>query len=370
VSGHRVKGPRFHTESEGDTFLDRCRALILAGAWPGEHYGHTEHVAGTTVAQLFDAYQRDRQLGRQTLDDYRGLWKRNIAPTFADKPVATITKDAVLKWRDTTLSQKRRTDKKTWDLFRALMAHAVEGLELLDKNPTRGLSYAVPKKRASEKYALTLGELSAYMAATYQLPRRPYSAGLILRLMAVTGLRIGEARALTVEDLNLNDNPPTVTVWEAIANVRTDDGDGWEFVTKGAKTDAGAARYVSLPPFLVQELRDYIQREGKIAAALLFPAPRTGGYQHHSVVLSAHNAAKKIANLQGRAAEIPPHDLRRTLNVLLQRHAGATVGDAMQMFGWADAAMATTRYSAVGLQRNAETQTNIVNLVIPTGTDK
>ena len=126
--------------------------------------------------------------------------------------------------------------------------------ELVTRNPFRGAR--IPRTEKRERTFLTPGEFAQLLTAV-----PPEWQALVITL-AGTGMRIGEATALKVGDLNLDERTPTLRV------SRT-----WTFSsggprTTGAPKSEAGRRTISLPPQTVEALRT--QCEGKSAGDWVF----------------------------------------------------------------------------------------------------
>jgi len=151
-------------------------------------------------------------------------------------------------------------------------------------------------------------------------------------LLAYRGLRIGEAAALRVGDLDLMRG--AVTVDES----RSD--------TYGiGPTKTRRTRVVSLPPFLRDVLAEHLARysEPKDPQAFVFTGERGAalGIQYYR----RQTFARAVA-AAGLDPELTPHDLRDTAATLAFK-GGATVREVQLMLGHADPAVTLRRYTGV-----------------------
>lgn len=196
-------------------------------------------------------------VGPDTRSHYRGQLTRHIAPVLGPCPVAALTYRHVAGWvramADKNLSPK--TIANVHGLLSAAMTTAVR-LGYRGDNPCVGVELPRSVATRDEMTVLTrdeFGLLLAKIPAFYQ-PR-------VLTLVA-TGLRWGEATALTAGDVDLTARPATVRVtkaWKRDANRR------WYV---GPPKTKRARRTVSLPDDLVDVLLPLVA--GKAPGALLF----------------------------------------------------------------------------------------------------
>jgi integrase len=202
----------------------------------------------------------------RTRADYRSHAARHITPVLGSLDVDEVTVADVARWAN-ELEQhvSAKTIANLRGLLSAAFGYAVdEGLR--QDNPMRRLrrTRAGEHERA-EMVCLTPQEFSAVRAA---LPERWHPFATVL---AGTGLRFGEAVALTVEDVDLLATTPSLRVTKALR--RTPGG----FEVGPPKTRR-SRRTVSLPADLVDVLAPLVTRPG---GELLFVGP-TGARVHHA----------------------------------------------------------------------------------------
>lgn len=246
----------FQTDREALDYMDKI-----------ERYGpetartivkrHEETATGTlTVAALL----------RQHIDALSGITKgtrqvyNRIHRQLADYPVAALPINGVKRpdvaayirgLEDAGLSGPSIQMRQ--QLLSSAFLRAVED-ELITRNPFRGAK--IPRTEKREKTFLTPGEFAQLLAAV------PPEWQPLVSTLAGTGMRFGEATALKVGDLNLDDRPPTLRV------SRT-----WSFVSSGPrqtgapKSERGR-RTISLAPQIVDALRTIT--EGKAADDWVF----------------------------------------------------------------------------------------------------
>lgn len=199
-----------------------------------------------------------------------------------------------------------RTQKKILQRVTALFRDAVR-LEIIHRNPCEGITV---KARASEPAGRVLEphELAALLEACDAHPM-----GLLFRLMLDTGLRKGEALALTWGDLDLEASPPRLSVTKAW----TSSGNSSRGFMTTPKT-RNARRVVPIPPETASRLRalrqGVIENFGTaIQGVYLFGSPLSG------TPMDTHAPNHALARICQRAglAPIRPHDLRHTYGSIL-----------------------------------------------------
>lgn len=163
-------------------------------------------------------------------------------------PLEAVKREDVAAWiraqEAAGLSSKTIRDRQAF--LSAAFVRAVDD-ELMIRNPARGAKIAKTKRRR-EAVFLTLDEFQAI------LTQAPAEWHPILITLAGTGMRIGEATALQVGDVDLGRTPPTITVSR-----------GWEFTggtdhVLGAPKTARGARTIGIGADVVAYLRPLLGR--------------------------------------------------------------------------------------------------------------
>ncbi|WP_369068587.1 tyrosine-type recombinase/integrase [Kineococcus terrestris] len=282
----------------GDAALDLARARRgnIVGAVPLlrdwlEH--HLAHAAGVTDG---------------TVAEYRRLAARTWLPTLGEYPLDTLTRDHVARWvaqQTRTLTRRgtptsAKTIANAHGLLSTVMASAVDAGHRPD-NPCRGLR--LPSGTREEMTFLTEGEFARVLAAV-----EPYWQPLVA-LLAGTGLRWGEATALTWGDLDLEAPVPTLRVsraWKRGAGVNQ----GGKVREIGAPKTRRGVRTVSLPPQIADLLR---QLRGPATArrggGYVFTGPQGGTVHHQNFHPRVWRPAVERAGI-GKTPRI--HDLRHS----------------------------------------------------------
>lgn len=157
-----------------------------------------------------------------TRDGYRAEAERSWLQLLGDTPIDAITKPDVGSWlawqerqpisrdRDKPPSEQRAVSAKTVKNYHALLSAVLRsavGEGLRADNP----AYKIRLSRgvARETVFLSPGEFATLLHFV------PEESQRFVLFLAGTGLRWGEATALTWADVNLHGNPPTVRVTRA-----------------------------------------------------------------------------------------------------------------------------------------------------------
>ncbi|KGM17530.1 tyrosine-type recombinase/integrase [Actinotalea fermentans] len=196
-------------------------------------------------------------VGADTRSHYRGQLRSHIAPALGALPVSAVTYRHVAGWvrAMTEKGLSPKTIANVHGLLSAAMTTAVR-LGYRADNPCVGVELPKSVATRDEMTVLTrdeFGLLLSKVSAHYQ--------PLVLTLVA-TGLRWGEATALTAGDVDLSARPATVRVTKAWKR----DADRRWYV--GPPKTKRARRTVSLPDDLVDVLLPLVA--GKAPDELLF----------------------------------------------------------------------------------------------------
>ncbi|MCR2811272.1 MULTISPECIES: site-specific integrase [unclassified Microbacterium] len=192
----------------------------------------------------------------------------------------------------------------------------------LAANPARDVG--VPRKGKKGKAYLTHAQV--------ELLARNAAEPTLVRFLAYTGLRWGEATALRIRHLDLGRRRASIEENAVMVNNTVIMG-----TPKTHKT-----RSVPLPAFLVQELRLRVQARhrdayvfGDGAEPLRLPNSKDGWFA---------GAVRRAQQADPNVPRVTPHDLRHTA-ASLAVSAGANVKAVQRMLGHASAAMTLDTYS-------------------------
>jgi integrase len=299
-------------------------------------------------------------LKERTQEEYGWRLEGHLVPFFAEHRLSEITIQEVdryrlMKVRDMKARDERRKAQlrkpkskrgpavrpfsqvsinKTINLLATIMDQAIE-YGYIDRNPSRGRKRLLKEPKPSRTYlqpeqvaALlsAAGELDANRRKDDNRRRLP-----MLAMLALAGLRIGEALNLRWRDIDLANR----TLW-----------------VRQSKTDAGI-REVDLSPALKGALTEYQAQTPFSNPDDYVFATRKGGRDsadnfRHRFLPDAVKLANKELRKAGRPeiVKITPHSLRRTFISLLLA-AGADVPYVMAQAGHSDPKVTLSIYAKV-----------------------
>ncbi|HKG50908.1 MAG TPA: tyrosine-type recombinase/integrase [Actinomycetales bacterium] len=262
------------------------------------------------------------QLKPSTRERYAVALRCHVLPIWERVPLAAMTHADVAAWVQQLVASglKPGTVQYAHRVLSLVLAHAVRDGRLA-RNVAQGVR--LPRVVRGEVVFLDHDQVERLAAAS-----EPY--GLLVRVLAYTGLRWGEATALRVGRLDLFRR--RLHVVSAFAEVR---GKLVEGTPKNHQV-----RWVPLPRFLVDELARYVAGLGP--DELVFRSPKDGPLRNSNFRDRFFDKAVIASGLDG----LTPHDLRHTAASLAVA-AGANVKAVQRMLGHASAAMTLDVYAGL-----------------------
>jgi integrase len=216
------------------------------------------------------------------------------------------------------VSSSAATVRKNVVVLHQILAQAVTDGRLA-VNPAAELE--LPTLEETEKRYLAADQIGALAEAAGE-------HGPLVLLLGYTGLRFGEAAALTVTDIDLARG--RVRVHHSVTAVNG------VMITSAPKSHR--ARTVPLPGFLVDVLRDHLR--GRAPGALAFPDSRGGPMRLTNVRRRWWSAAVAAS---GVPMGLNPHELRHSA-ASMAIHAGASIKAVQKMLGHKSATLTLDRY--------------------------
>lgn len=251
-----------------------------------------------------------RPLRLSTLADYRSAYRRHIGPRLGRVPLADIDgstiADLVVALGEDEVGAKRLSNVLV--PLRACLSwhHRIGAFE---RNPAGWFDAAAPA--ADERRILSIAEVERLVAAT----PAPYRA--VVATAAWTGMRLGELRALTWADVDLDTRLINVDKTRYRQRV--------QHATKN-----GECRIIPIPPHLACELAAWRAARPIHPHDVVFCGP-------HGNPLDPDDFRRRVfapaLARAGLSADTRIHDLRHT-SASLYLASGATVREVMEIHGW------------------------------------
>ena len=257
--GARHNGPTtYRTKEEAHAWLTRQQTSMLDGVWlnPG---------GGKTTLGVFGALYWSQQVSNRSSTRKRDLdyWQRYVVRGgLGSVALSELDRSRIQTWIANLLTiggahggplAPRTVDKARQILGKVLAEAVAQGL--IAGSPMAGIKkLKVPKTTHHVLSVGEVGKLADEMPARYRA---------LVPFLCWTGLRIGEAFALTVADVELDADPPYVRVWRAVVDLG-------RLEISETKTGAGV-RSVPLKNDVANRLRAHIDELELTATDPLFP---------------------------------------------------------------------------------------------------
>ena len=344
---HKPKNQRFRRMDDAKAWKAKVENGIAEGTYV-DRSGKTD-----LVRDVVSSYIDEHPTARAGTKDVWQNYARHITSHVGDIQAGRLQSEHVDTMGEAMLSKGvgAPTVNKTIGFLSQVLRKQVKK-KRLPGNVAADVDRPTIKKRTGR--ALKWTEVERLAACCGEIGG--YESDLLVRFLGLTGLRIGEACALRVDRLRLDDEYPYVDVYETCSEVRG------EMILGPTKT--GEPRTVPLQDDLATQLRAYVA--GKASTDILFPETRSddggGEYLRRKAwdrqVFAKATIMAGIPPIGGRRFRI--HDLRHTAKSLWQS-IGVTRVDAQEWLGHSDETM-TSKYShGYGLTPETRGKLNLIS---------
>ena len=336
----RVTGPvTFLTKADATRWLATTEADL--------HRGDDLDPSGraVTFGEYADKWLAAKtELRPSTLELYEYLLSKHIKPTFDEILVGKISAATVREWNSKIRggSISDTTAAKAYRLLRQIMQSAVDD-RLVRENPCRLKGAAA--ERSQERQIPSIDDVHRLADAIE--PR--YRA--MVFVAAFAGLRKGECYGLARRHIDLDAEPPTLSVERARVATRAHG-----LLFQPPKTAAGVRR-LTLPDSVATEVRAHLEvYVDDNPDALVFTAAHSGDTPTKIVWRRAWDRARRATNV-----DCSFHDLRHVAGTL-NAAAGATTKEAMARLGHASP-VAALRYQHAVAERDGQIASVVDSLI-------
>lgn len=258
----------------------------------GDHYSPSSFLK---ISEMVETYLNDceNHLRPKTMYNKRRYFRLYILPYFGNLRMKDMIPVRVLNWENELL---KKNVSPTLVELSFIQLSSVFNFYMkyhgLKSNPAKlaGCIVSAPQK----KYNFwTLDEFHKFLDWN---PDKGILT-LCIKILYYTGMRIGELKALTLSDIDFSEN--TISISKTFSTV-----DGNVYINP-PKTDSGN-RTILIPPFLMKQVKDYVDSIYLMPDTLLFPVYES----------SIRNLLNKASNVLG-LPHIRIHDLRHSNASLL-----------------------------------------------------
>ncbi|MEE1296955.1 MAG: tyrosine-type recombinase/integrase [Bifidobacterium sp.] len=307
----------FKTKREAKDFVAELATETAAGTWVDPQNGRT------TVGRLGPTWLTSKK--GTVKDNYwhnlETAWRVHVEPRWGKRPLRSILHSDVQAWVSEMAQERSATTvRRAYGVLSEIMATAMAD-KLIKSNPCEGIR--LPKREPGRREYLTLQQVLSLADAAGEY--RP-----LVLVLALCGLRYGEARALRVRDIDFKAGRLQVA-----ASVSRRGGQYFEGAPK-----TWERRSVPAAAYVLDALRDHVA--GRDADALVFEGHSSGGYIGDVTKGGRNWYARAL-----KASGVPPlrvHDLRHTA-ASIAISAGANVKAVQRMLGHQTAAMTLDTYA-------------------------
>lgn len=309
----------FKGKREAERWLTLKEAEIARGEW-------VDPDAGKITVQEWGSRWLESvypSLKPKTRASYESLFRTQIIPRLGKVEIAKIRPITVSEWIASMNSRELSASRirQAYVVLSQIMKSAVHN-ELIKASPCVGIK--LPRLPQSQPRILTDEEVKRLLAAA-EAP-----LDLMVQILVYAGLRIGEAFALrrACVDLETGHLEVAETLYEIAGR------------HSFGPPKSHEARVLRLPAFLVQALREHLDKmTDKDPSALLFVSKSGKPIHYNAWRTWRWDPAVKAAELE----DVTPHDLRAThATVVAKRHG---VMAAAARLGHSNASVTTRHYA-------------------------
>jgi len=351
------------------TFRTRKEAQVALTAWLGEIEQGTavEHSTRTVCDVLRDWLLMDARptLRPYSYASYEQVVRTHLLPALGSIPVQKLTAERVQRFYTDLLATSGSAH-----LVKRCHMHLHQALKMAVRLGVvaRDVTEATrpPRYRSPEMRIWTIEEATRFMETARRLGRY----GPIWTLSLTTGLRRGELLGLRWMDLDLDAG--ALHVRQVITRHRGPTGEGIHQAYAGPPKTASARRAVSLPAFVVAELRAHraVQVAHRLAIGslwidhdLVFTSAR-GEPLHQVMLYREYNRLVAAAGVP----RIRVHDHRHT-HASIVLAGGGSVKALAERLGHADAGLTLNTYTHSARVHHDEIASGMDTLFGPSITD-
>ncbi|MGV1009711.1 MAG: tyrosine-type recombinase/integrase [Dermatophilaceae bacterium] len=314
----REHAKHFTRKVDAERWLTANMAQRDRGDWLDPERGRA------TVGELAPTWLASKQLKPTSVKSYESLWRTVAKPRWATTPVRDVTYTAVVQWVARLIDGGMSASRSGQAL---LVLKQILDLAVLDGRLSRNVAKQVsaPRTRPAKQRYLTHEQVHRLAS---ECGRRHDRYRTLILLLAYTGLRWGEARALRRRHLD-----PDTGLLQIVDNIPT----GYSAKDTGSPK-SNRARVVPLPGFLrndIEALAAHLEPE-----VLLFATSAGTLLNASNFRRDAFDPAVQRLGLN----PLTPHDLRHTA-ASLAISAGASVVGVQTMLGHATPAITLSVYT-------------------------
>ena len=319
-----------HSQTDKRGFRSKREAeLFLASVEVAKHTGRyiDPSRSRVTIGEWTTSWLATRtDLRASTLDRVSGVVRNHIVPTLGPIPLADFGRLRAQQWAsELSRTQSPGSVRKIVNVLSSALQLAVDDGRI-PANPAARLK--LPRQIKSQKRFLTHQQV-AELAAAVDAKEAGDGFGLLVLVLAYTGLRWGELAGLRVRDLDFRRGRLEVSSTMIEVNGYMEESTPKDY----------EARSIPVPAFVLSQLAEHV--DGKIPSDFVFVSSKTGA------VLRNRTFRRGWFDDAAIAIGVPgltPHELRHTC-ASLAVSAGANVKALQRMLGHSSAKETLDTYS-------------------------
>jgi integrase len=290
---------KMKTAQHDGTYVDPAAGKQTLATWWATYVANAAHLRPATIAA------------------YTGAMERNVLPYLGRRSLVSLQPADFETWAGQLRSAgvSVGTIHLAYRVVRLVLERAVKAGKLV-RNPAANLRLKVSDRNGDRMRILDPGEIVELAAA---VPDEQGRFRALIPFLAYTGLRIGEAAALRLANLNLAQREVRVVEAVSVVGGRVHVG----------QTKTGHGRVVSLPRLVVAELQRHLA-EYPPKGELVFGTAQGTYLNRHNFMNRVWRPALERTGFSQPWPRV--HDLRHTA-VSLAIRAGATPREAMELAG-------------------------------------
>ncbi|MBS5933479.1 Site-specific recombinase XerD [Anaerosporobacter mobilis DSM 15930] len=198
-------------------------------------------------------------LGQRTINNYTNYFARYMTVEFGKKRINNITQlDIVQYYGD--LRNKCNLSRGTIGYFNSMLSRAFQKAvdnRIISSNPTLGVMREIKKEEPKKREALSLQQEINLL--NYISTGRYYRYKALLLLLLNTGLRSGEARALTINDIDFNTG--SIHINKSVSYDTIESNRKQHFVVPPKTKNSNRVVYVKKE--VIDEIKNYIKMKNE-----------------------------------------------------------------------------------------------------------
>ncbi|MYT33808.1 site-specific integrase [Streptomyces sp. MspMP-M5] len=316
----------FETKKRADDHRKRKEQELDAGTYLDDKLGKQP------VTAVWEQWANQRKLENSTKKQYRSILTTTIEPFFKARSIVSLKVADIeqwLLWMEANRKLSARTRRQRFSFFSGMMDWAVVN-EIIGRNPCKKIKHAGSRAKEIREHKSKARRLTTREVLA-MLDGAPARYRAMLWLMAGCGLRLGEAMAVSRDQIDFKDEVLRVD-FQIAEDGQTESGKNSALQRRHikARDEEEPGRVVPLPPNVAFELRRHIKNHGVWGPErLLFPNVSRTGYLYASYF---YPKIWMVALSKGDVTYTKPHALRHYYGSRLL-YAGVPENDVADWMG-------------------------------------